>query len=197
MSTSPSLPRRQNTPSNPRRPPAHLSVSLVHGRSLMSAQPHPSHSYISKPSSPNKLPAGEQQAAHPSHATGNDRNRPDDQRPGYSKKQSSGESSNADRWFETSNNDVAATNASLMDGELLFIHLQPIGSRQVRMANHHTVPMDSRRTSLLPPQFFQLLHASRPGSAPGLGNDEPESVRAAHARAAEAPAAAYAAEEIF
>lgn len=93
-----------NRPNNPRRPPAHRSVSLRH-----SLSPHPE----TKPSSTTRL-------QHRSRVPSSNQANPpssNDSNPEI-RKESSGESSNAEKWFERSNNDVQANTSNVSDGTL-------------------------------------------------------------------------------
>lgn len=98
----------QGAASHPQRPPAHKSVSLRH-------TPPNSHSNISNyyQRAPSQTPCtipGSDQANPPSGASPKPPNH----------RQSSGESSDAGKWFENSNNNVMQSNTSFVDNDPPF-----------------------------------------------------------------------------
>ena len=126
MSTSSSSVRRQNV-TNPRRTPAHLSVSLVHGRSA-SSSPASSHSHLRKDDltcTHSAVRNAEKTSVEGSNDSKHSLDGSSDSRAAFSKKQSSGESSNVDRWFKSSNNHVTAADPSLMDSMYPYTTLSP------------------------------------------------------------------------
>jgi hypothetical protein len=86
--------------SHPRRPPAHKSVSLLHGAS--GKTPHPE-KFRGKILLPNRVDLSPSSSSIPT---------PSDNKTG-----SSGESSNADKWFEKTNNNVRTRSTDLMDSK--------------------------------------------------------------------------------
>lgn len=87
---------------HPRRPPAHKSVSLLHSPPGKRTREHGAESQLSRAST--DLPLSDR-ANPPS---------PGSCRP-TTKKESSGEVSDAGKWFETSNNHISQNSASFMD----------------------------------------------------------------------------------
>ncbi|KAJ9626483.1 hypothetical protein H2203_004115 [Taxawa tesnikishii (nom. ined.)] len=93
----------QLRPPHPRRPPARMSVSLLH-----SPRPAMSKRFDSK----NTNPSPKQEAR-------SDGSSPSSLKPALGK-DDSGESSNADKWFEKSNNEVSQSSTGFVDNEKLF-----------------------------------------------------------------------------
>ena len=133
---------------NPRRTPAHLSVSLVRGRPLRNPQCQSSLSHTANPPSQSGSPVGKRPAARQPQGNGNDSGQ---NVPSYDRKHSSAESSDAGKWFETSNNNVAAAHPTLMDGKLLIMPLFPSTESKFGWL---IIVSNSRRTSFLPAQLI-------------------------------------------
>ena len=103
------VPLHVRTHSHPRRPPAHQSVSLRHSPPA-SGLPPKAPTFYEPPTT---------SLESPNAAASNRANPPSSESPKVqSNKHSSGESSDAGRWFESSNNAALQTNASFADSEL-------------------------------------------------------------------------------
>ena len=107
----PEVPARR--PAHPRRPPAHKSVSLRH-----SSPPGPQGSSFRSVVQHHGGFMSSNQANPPSSSDSKDHSSSVDSKPAHTKK-SSGESSNADKWFERSNNQVKANTSNLADSTFL------------------------------------------------------------------------------
>ncbi|KAF2650938.1 hypothetical protein K491DRAFT_707302 [Lophiostoma macrostomum CBS 122681] len=101
---------RSITP-HPRRPPAHKSVSLRHSPPVASARKT---GYFPQPTSLSSLTAPASDKANPPSTVSPKANVSD------VNKQSSGESSDAGKWFENTNNDAKQSSTSFMDNDPPF-----------------------------------------------------------------------------
>ncbi|CAK1367298.1 unnamed protein product [Cercospora beticola] len=99
------------TSTNPRRPPAHRSVSLRHSQSRKSPKE-------SDTSSDNSAPGATDGKKTNSSGSKNSNGSPSSLQP--LGRDSSGESSNAEQWFQKSNNDVHGNSASFADNDPPF-----------------------------------------------------------------------------
>lgn len=118
MSLSSPAPVPQKS-SNPRRTPSHLSVSLIHGR--RSTGPQIASSSLGFKGEEDKRKKKKKKKKNNEKENVNN----DDDvavrgsvKPKYERNHSSGESSNVENWFESSNNNVQAANPDIMEGNL-------------------------------------------------------------------------------
>ncbi|KAF2402458.1 hypothetical protein EJ06DRAFT_474125 [Trichodelitschia bisporula] len=142
---------------HPRRPPAHKSVSLLHTPkdAIPSSQLHPrrqrhGHGHGPKPT-PTTLHVNEEPNI--------------EFRPPPQKYTSSGESSNAEKWFEKSNNNVQPGQAALMDNEPPFFLRNSSSSEASPEMNEgrpaHVLP----GSSALPYRGAMMNHTETGGSS--------------------------------
>ena len=117
MSLSFPVPNPQKKP-NPRRTPSHLSVSLVHGRKPTGPQVQTACPHTIKPNPQITSSSSALNEKNDGSTNDDDKGVRDGLRPKYERNHSSGESSNVDNWFESSNNNVQAVNPAIMDGKL-------------------------------------------------------------------------------
>ncbi|KAF2158051.1 hypothetical protein K461DRAFT_318050 [Myriangium duriaei CBS 260.36] len=131
---------------HPRRPPAHQSVSLVHNRSASRARSHsPGIGPTHQPPEPIKRPSSSPSSLKPLIG-----------------KDDSGESSNADRWFEKSNNHASRNSTSFVDDSPPFF-LQNSSSDETPPLNANGQPTNAPSSSL--PLRTGLLHLGTDNSS--------------------------------
>ncbi|KAL1310933.1 hypothetical protein AAFC00_001156 [Neodothiora populina] len=132
-----SSPDKHLRPVHPRRPPAHMSVSLLHsprvGKPASPLQQTWNHDADPCDTAPDGMKDRSDQSSDNSISASNDKSS-SQSRPLVSK-DDSGESSNADKWFDNSNNDAAAHNADLDDNDPPFF-LQHSSSEEKTSPQH-------------------------------------------------------------
>ena len=163
--TPPEQPNR--VPSgHPRRPPAHRSVSLKHSSQ---SRKSPKESDTSSDNSASRATAGKENdsnASKDSSGSKNSNGSPSSLQP--LGRNSSGESSNAEQWFQASNNDVHDTSMSFADNDPPFFN---------RHSSSSETPPDARE-QYLRNQLNQLQPNSGTNSLPlrtgllGLGGTD-------------------------
>ncbi|KAF2477858.1 uncharacterized protein BDR25DRAFT_250173 [Lindgomyces ingoldianus] len=128
--------------SHPRRPPAHKSVSLRH--SPPADRPHKGSRHLPQ-STPQSSPNG---------PASDKANPPSTVSPIVTHKQSSGESSDAGKWFENTNNNAAQSNPSFVDNDPPFF---------LRNSSSSETPPDGQDPRTVPLHAQSMMMCHRPG----------------------------------
>ncbi|SMR54202.1 unnamed protein product [Zymoseptoria tritici ST99CH_1E4] len=137
------------TLNNPRRPPAHRSVSLLHSQKRQAAQQQQ-----------------EQQQQHNSDSSSPDSNDPSSKSSPTGLKTgkgSSGESSNADKWFDQSNNELRDASATFADGDPPFFMRNSSSSETPPEAQRNNANYTGVASAL--PMHADLLRIGTDGSS--------------------------------
>ncbi|KAF2102017.1 hypothetical protein NA57DRAFT_24090, partial [Rhizodiscina lignyota] len=128
---------------HPRRPPAHKSVSLRHSISPGPQAPPTA----SRPQHRGRIPSSD--LANPSSSDDSKQPSSADSKPEH-RKESSGESSNADKWFERSNNQVKANASNLADNDPPFFLRHSSSSETPPDIVESRIPQFHSQPSMLP-----------------------------------------------
>ncbi|KAF2012382.1 hypothetical protein BU24DRAFT_276058 [Aaosphaeria arxii CBS 175.79] len=147
-----SIPARSTTP-HPRRPPAHQSVSLRHSppteKHAAKTRIRPQSTTLSSPN-----PPASDKANPPSSVS-----------PKITNKNSSGESSDAGRWFENTNNNAIQGNTSFADTDDPPFFLRNSSSSGTPPEGYDVRPAPYRQQSTSMPYRPNLAHLGTDGSS--------------------------------
>ncbi|OJD32660.1 frequency clock protein [Diplodia corticola] len=134
---------------HPRRPPAHKSVSLLHSPGKRKFVDDSAEARLSRTSS--NVPSSDR--ANPSS--------PGSSRPG-TKKESSGEVSDAGKWFETSNNNISQNSTGFVDNDPPFFLRNSSSSTSPDMTNPMQMHIQGQSSM---PHRPALMHMRTDGSS--------------------------------